>query len=136
MKPLFALAALWLTASAFGDAPWPTPDPASAQATTLGRYRVSHASTLAPIAINRIHSWVVQVTDAAGGPVEDAGIEISGGMPAHDHGLPTAPQATAYLGDGRYLIEGMKFHMGGAWEVLLTVRAAQGTDSLTIPLNL
>ena len=112
------------------------PDPTSAQATALARYRISYASTLKPIAINRMHSWVVQVTDASGGPVEDAGIEVAGGMPAHDHGLPTVPQATAHLGDGRYLIEGMKFHMGGAWEVLLTVRAGQGIDSLSIPLNL
>ena len=136
MKPLFALAALCSAASAFAEAAWPTPDPASAQPTALGRYRISYAATLEPIAINRIHSWVVSVTDAAGVPVEDAGIEVSGSMPAHDHGLPTAPQATAHLGDGHYLIEGMKFHMGGAWDVLLTVRAGGGTDSLSMRLNL
>ncbi len=133
---LFPLAALWFACSAFSEVALPIPDPASAQPTTLGRYRISYAAALDPITINRIHAWVVRITDAGGAPVANADIQISGGMPAHDHGLPTAPQATAYLGDGRYLIEGMRFHMGGAWELVLTVRAAQGTDSLSLSLDL
>ena len=133
---LLALSAALPAAGAFAEAAWPTPDPASAQATRLGRYRISYASTLAPIEINRMHAWVVQVEDKEGHPVAGAAITVSGGMPEHDHGLPTAPRATAQLGDGRYLIEGMKFHMGGAWEVVLHVKSGTGEDSLSIPLDL
>ena len=141
MHAPFALLLLMLSASlpsssaGAGD-DWPTPDPADAQFTRLGRYQISYATTLEPIEINRIHPWVAQVMDAEGKPVAGARISITGGMPAHDHGLPTAPRATAHLGGGRYLIEGMKFHMGGAWVVELRVKADHGEDSLSIALDL
>ena len=146
MNALFALLLLALSATlpaagalaagALAAEAWPTPNPDRAQVTELGRYRISYASALEPIEINRIHAWVAQVMDADGNPVEDASISITGGMPDHDHGLPTAPRATAYLGEGRYLIEGMKFHMGGAWEVVLNVKSGTGDDALSIPLDL
>lgn len=125
-----------LAAEALAAEAWPMPNPDNAQVTELGRYRISYASALEPIEINRIHAWVAQVMDADGNPVEGATISISGGMPDHDHGLPTAPRATAYLGEGRYLIEGMRFHMGGAWEVVLNVKSGTGDDALSIPLDL
>jgi hypothetical protein len=56
-------------------------------------------------------------------------------MPAHAHGLPTTPQVKS-LGGGRYLIEGLKFHMPGAWEVALRIKAGAGTDSVTFDLQL
>ena len=133
---LLALSATLPAASLAAEAAWPTPDPANAQSTELGRYRISYAPTLEPIEINRMHTWVAQVTDADGHPVADAIINVTGGMPEHDHGLPTEPRVTAYLGDGRYLIEGMRFHMGGAWEVVLKVSSGTGEDSLSIPLDL
>ncbi len=136
MKSLFTLALFCLAESVFGQDWLPVPDANGAQVTELGRYQVGYAPSLNPVHINQMHQWVVRITDADGGIVADANIEISGGMPAHDHGLPTAPQATTYLGDGRYLIEGMKFHMNGLWEVVLRIRAGQGMDSLTLSLTL
>ena len=141
MNALFPLLLLALSAglpaadALAGDA-WPTPNPDNAQVTQFGRYRISYASALEPIEINRIHAWVAQVTDADGDPVVDATIRVSGGMPEHDHGLPTEPRVTAYLGDGRYLIEGMRFHMSGAWHVVLKVKSGTGEDSLSIPLDI
>ena len=34
-------------------------------------------------------------------------------MPEHNHGFPTAPRVTENLGEGDYLLEGMRFNMGG-----------------------
>ena len=48
-----------------------------------------------------LHSWVLTLKTADGKPVEDASIDIGGGMPDHNHGLPTSPQVTEYLGQGR-----------------------------------
>jgi hypothetical protein len=93
-----------------------------------GHYLVTARSHLDPLATNRIHSWTLHVENAAGQIVEDASIEVIGGMPAHDHGLPTAPRVTAYLGDGDYLLEGMKFHMRGGWRIELTLRTNDVTD--------
>ena len=118
-----------------GDA-LPVPEPETARSTDLGRYRIAYASALQPLAINRIHAWVVHVADADGQPVDGAELAVSGGMPAHDHGLPTAPRMTRNLGGGNYLVEGMKFHMGGAWEVVVTVTGAEGVDTVTWRLEL
>jgi hypothetical protein len=54
-----------------------------------------------------MHPWLLTLKTAAGAPVENAAIEISGGMPEHSHGLPTSPQATEYLGGGRYRVDGV-----------------------------
>lgn len=114
----------------------PVPDPTTAKPTDLGRYRVAWSSPLQPLAINRMHAWVIHIANAAGDPVQGAILHVSGGMPDHDHGLPTAPRATADLGEGNYRVEGMKFHMSGAWEVVIDIEAAAGADSLTLLLEL
>ena len=90
--------------------------------------RIEIYSDLAPLKINRIHSWRIRILDANGAP-QEAHMSISGGMPEHDHGMPTAPQITRQLDNGDYLLEGMRFHMPGAWQLLieLTIKGAQQT---------
>ncbi|MEE8245087.1 MAG: FixH family protein, partial [Pseudomonadales bacterium] len=101
-----------------------------------GHYQVSFTSSLAPLEINRIHTWVVHVEDARGNPIDQAELSISGGMPLHDHGLPTEPRATRYLGGGDYLVEGMKFHMSGPWQVNISIIANGKLDTVTFGLDL
>lgn len=36
-----------------------------------------------------MHSWMLTVKKPDGTPVEDASIAVDGGMPDHNHGLPT-----------------------------------------------
>lgn len=78
----------------------------------------------------------IAVTDALGNPVEGAAIAVDGGMPAHGHGLPTRPRVTRELGDGAYLVEGLRFNMGGWWVLEFEVSAPVGTDRITFNLNL
>lgn len=101
-----------------------------------GALRVSYTSKLQPIAINRIHSWIVHIESADGNAVANATIAIDGGMPQHDHGLATAPEVTRYLGDGDYLVEGLRFHMNGEWEVTLAIDTVETRDTVIIPLTL
>ncbi|MDE0003578.1 MAG: FixH family protein [Rhodospirillaceae bacterium] len=101
-----------------------------------GHFQVSVAPELEPLVINTIHRWVVQVLAADGAPVPSAEITVRGAMPAHDHGLPTRPEATRYLGEGRYLIEGMRFHMAGYWEVVLGIETDALSDEVVITLEL
>ena len=104
--------------------------------TRSGYYRISYESELEPIVINRIHSWIVHVETAAGEPVVGATITATGGMPLHNHGLPTDPKMTADLGDGRYRFEGFRFHMNGDWELLVTIDADGRRDTVIIPLTI
>jgi hypothetical protein len=96
-----------------------------------GLFRVAFVSDLEPIAINQMHSWTLHVTTPEGEPVENAVIIVGGGMPDHGHGLPTNPQVTEYLGDGRYRVEGLRFQMGGWWEVAFDITADGQNDTIT-----
>ena len=101
-----------------------------------GFYTVSYTSDVEPIEINRMHAWTLHVAAPDGTPVEDAEITVDGGMPAHDHGLPTKRRVTENLGDGNYRVEGLRFQMGGAWQVSFTIASAGNVDSVTFDLNL
>lgn len=84
-------------------------------------------SEIAPLDINKIHSWQLRLKDADGKPVSNANIELIGGMPEHDHGLPTQPQITAETEPGSYLLEGVRFHMPGKWQ--LDIKLSYTLDS-------
>jgi hypothetical protein len=101
-----------------------------------GVYKISFEAELDPIEINRIHTWVLVVRTSSGDPVATAEISVLGGMPLHDHGMPTRPRVTEYLGEGRYRLEGMRFHMNGRWEVSVTVKADGKVDTAVITLDL
>jgi hypothetical protein len=101
-----------------------------------GRYRVGYSSDLQPLAINRIHSWVLHIETTEGDPVTGAEIEIDGGMPEHDHGLATSPRATEELGGGDYRVEGLRFHMPGEWEIVVSLRIGADRDRCTLSLVL
>jgi hypothetical protein len=104
-------------------------DALAPQETEAGLFRITATSQLDPVAINELHSWIIHVERVDGAPVEDASITIDGGMPAHNHGFPTAPEITENLGGGDYLLEGVRFNMGGEWVIDITVEAAGETDT-------
>jgi hypothetical protein len=89
-----------------------------------------------PLRPRRMQTVRVSITDAAGAPVENATIQIDGGMPQHGHGLPTRPRMTRALGNGLYEIEGVRFNMGGWWEFKLAINAPSGSDVVTFNLAL
>jgi hypothetical protein len=115
---------------------WPGAEPSAETWTSQrGVYVVQYESLLEPIEINRMHSWTLVVT-RDGAAVEGAEIEVTGGMPAHDHGMPTRPRVTADLGDGRYRLDGIRFHMNGDWEIVLEILADGSRDTVVIKLVL
>lgn len=112
------------------------PDATESWLTRSGYYRVSYTSMLDPLTINRIHNWVFHVEDPEGGAVNDATVSVTGGMPEHNHGLPTEPRMTQSLGGGDYVLEGMRFHMSGYWELTVTIEAGGRRDTVVIPLTI
>jgi hypothetical protein len=85
-----------------------------------------------PLPLNTMHSWVLVLVDSAGRPLRDVQIQVDGGMPEHDHGLPTAPRVTRELSPGRYLLEGLRFHMNGRWQLLLDITAAGERETVVL----
>ncbi|MGK0221885.1 MAG: hypothetical protein ACI9ON_001122 [Limisphaerales bacterium] len=117
--------------------PFASPQLRAETVTATGKlFQISVASALQPISINRMHEWTVLVTDQKNQPVIQASIEITGGMPLHNHGLPSIPRMTQELGAGQYLIEGMKFHMRGLWLIEVTITHDQQREVLTLNLEL
>lgn len=95
-----------------------------------GFFDVSYSSATGTVPVNQMHQWTLHVETAGGDLVEDANITVDGDMPQHGHGLPTRPQVTKYLGNGDYLVEGMKFQMGGWWLMDFTITANGETDAV------
>jgi len=108
------------------------PDTSSTRMSQQGHYRVSYHSKVKPIPLNRIHSWTLHLETANGHAVDNAQIAIYGGMPAHKHGFPTSPRVTQGLGNGDYLVEGLKFSMTGHWELWLNIRSGDQADKAVI----
>ena len=104
--------------------------------TRSGTYRISFQSELDPITINQIHAWGLQVTTPEGQPIAGAKITATGGMPEHNHGLPTDPRMTEELGEGFYRFEGFRFPMNGQWELPLTIDVEGQRDTVAITLTI
>lgn len=75
------------------------------------------------------------LTGAGNAPVAGAVIAVSGGMPAHGHGLPTSPEVEE-IGEGKYVVKGLKFSMSGEWRLNLDVSAADVSDRVSFDFGL
>jgi hypothetical protein len=137
---LIALAALLAVGSHFisdmGSKPNPELDLSRTRTTANGSFVVSIEPENPEIKLGELHAWIVTVKTPDGAPVADAGFEIAGGMPDHNHGLPTSPQVTENLGGGKYRLEGVKFSMTGWWELSFDITSGETRDGVTFNMVL
>jgi hypothetical protein len=54
-------------------------------------------------------------------------VQVDATMPEHKHGMNYATTIKV-MGNGRYRVEGLLFHMPGNWEVAFDVRSSAGGD--------
>jgi hypothetical protein len=88
----------------------------------------------APIAVSRHFALDVVVCPKAGA-VPPKSLAVDATMPAHRHGMNYRPTIAA-AGAGRFRVEGLMFHMPGAWEIAFDVAAADGTERVRVPYEL
>ena len=105
-------------------------DTSTTRASDNGLFQVSYAPANGAVPVNQMHQWTLHVETADGQPVENATITLDGDMPQHGHGLPTDPQVTESLGNGDYLVEGLKFQMGGWWVMDFVITAEGQSDTV------
>mgnify|MGYP000453238656 CR=1 FL=1 len=98
------------------------------QISNNGSFNVTVLKDLEPEPLREFVEFKILVIDVNGKPISDADISLSGGMPAHGHGLPTKPIITA-IGNGEYLIEGLKFSMMGTWELNFEIKSKEVSDT-------
>jgi hypothetical protein len=136
-----AIVSIILTLSALGKSHGRTDRPAAEEfgpgprTSAQGLY-VATLQGATELKARKMYTLQATVTDPSGQPVTGATITVDGGMPQHGHGLPTRPRVTRDLGDGAYEISGLRFNMGGWWELSLTITTPAGTDAVTFNLSL
>jgi hypothetical protein len=132
MKILFAISPL-LTLFSASAADVNLPD---LNGVTDKGFKIEIYSELSPLSINTIHSWHIRVVDRDDEILELEELNVFGGMPEHDHGLPTQPEVTMRLDNGDYLLEGVRFHMQGHWELQIEFQYAGVDDTAIIDFEL
>lgn len=105
-------------------------------ASDSGIYTVQIAPHKPGVTIGELHTWNLRLADSDGELIGGASVRVDGGMPAHGHGLPTAPKVTDAGEAGHYRIEGLRFNMPGDWELRLTIEGAAGDDTATFRFQL
>lgn len=103
---------------------------------TVQGLKIEIYSGLSPLLINQIHSWHIRILDSDHLPVSVEELNVTGGMPEHDHGLPTQPRITVRLENGDYLLEGVRFHMPGKWQLVVTMKKNGEDDQAVIEFQL
>lgn len=106
------------------------------QMSQRGHFAVTYEPAGGTIPVGELQSWTLSVTTLQGRAIEGAHIEVDGDMPQHGHGLASQPQITQDLGEGRYLLEGLKFQMGGWWVIEATITDGNLTDTVRFNLQL
>jgi hypothetical protein len=101
--------------------------------------RGAYEATIEPLEtlrVRRMQQVKLTVRSTDGSEVGDAVVTIDGGMPQHGHGLPTKPRVTGVTEEGAFLIDGIRFNMGGWWELKFAIATPSGTDTVTFNLKL
>lgn len=95
---------------------------------------VSLQTTPAQIPVNQHFSMEFTVRAADGAKVPEQ-VAVNADMPSHGHGMNTKPRLTA-LGAGRWRVEGMLFHMPGAWEIYVYIGRKATMERAVFPVEL
>lgn len=101
-----------------------------------GHYRIRARPAASPVTLHQMHDWIVGIELTGPSSEVPTALRFDGGMPAHGHGFVTRPRVTRNLGGGEFLVEGVKFHMPGAWVLQITVVGRTGSDRVTLPLTI
>jgi hypothetical protein len=111
------------------------PDWAGEATSQAGRYRIAVRPFDAAAPRGQLHAWVVRIARTDGSPARPSHVGFDGGMPSHGHGFESSPRVTRDLGGGEFLVEGVRFHMAGDWELRVTVTEPEGTDGARLPIS-
>jgi len=95
----------------------------------LGLEFVLVSSEPAPPARND-NTWVLELHDATGAPLDGATVDVRPFMPDHNHGTSIETQVTPVDGTpGRYTLDPVNMFMPGVWEVTIRATPAGGTQA-------
>ena len=94
-----------------------------------GRYVLAYRTQPAKLAVGQ-HFKVEMAVCPRDGQAAPEAVRVDGFMPEHNHGMNYKAVVKGGEG-GRYLAEGMLFHMPGRWDLIFEVRGGGKTDRMT-----
>ncbi len=98
------------------------------------RYVVVYRTRPAKVAVGE-HFAIDALVCAKGRSAAPGGLRIDATMPEHRHGMNYRATVAA-KGGGRYVAEGLLFHMPGRWQLLFDVETRGTTERLASDLML
>lgn len=128
------IAGIWFPAIAAAGPAVDARSAASSTTSVRGLYKASIWSPRVPTPLNETHSWRMKLAAPGGAAVSGAGMTLRGGLRDRPHPLPTAPRITRDLGNGVYLIEGVKFDRHGWWRLTVEIAVPAGKDSVSFDI--
>ncbi len=134
IRMALALSSMMLTGCNVGSAPAPTPWQQSA-AGAEGYYQAQLDCVGAPQA-GQFHDCQVSFSNRQNQAVAVQTVRLEGAMPAHGHGLPTAPVLTSQDELGHYRIDGLQYNMPGRWLLGFAVEGALGDDRIIFDFSI
>lgn len=93
------------------------------------RYVLSYRTKPAKLAVSQHFVVEMAVCPKSGQPAPES-VRVDGFMPEHNHGMNYRPVVKPGEG-GRYLADGLMFHMPGKWDFIFEIRGAGRTDRVT-----
>jgi hypothetical protein len=90
---------------------------------------IAFAPSAKPISVGQHFTLDVYVCPEPGNAMPSR-LKVSADMPAHRHGMNYKTTVRA-LGNGRFAVEGLMFHMPGRWRFIFEVTTAKGNQRLT-----
>jgi hypothetical protein len=90
----------------------------------------------ASVQVGSTQTWFVTITNEKATPLTDCRVTFDGTMPEHGHGLPTTPRVAASPAAGRYPIEGVRFSMGGYWQLDVGAKCGDSVGHAAFDLRL
>lgn len=87
------------------------------------------------VVVNQVMTLAVDIAGPTVAKPTVSGLEFDARMPTHNHGMLTKARILPEA-EGKYKVEGVKFHMPGSWEMRLTVTLAGQQKLVVIPLKL
>lgn len=107
-------------------------DQSTTQTSPDRRFSIQYAPLPDPIPLNDYFELSLEIKGLEGDPPgEDWIVQVDADMPGHNHGMNTQPQVFP-LGQGRYRVEGMLFHMPGHWQLFIDVGEREDSLSRTV----
>jgi hypothetical protein len=106
----------------------------SARRVESPRYVVVFRPAPQPIAVGQ-HVSLDTVVCARDGARPATGLRVDATMPEHRHGM-NYRAGVSKRGDGRFVAEGLLFHMPGRWQLVFDVETGAGSERLVTDLVL